>query len=335
MKLESMLGMAKQLTRVVINKVKHLDKKIVFPEGEEDKVLRAAQIIVDEDIATPVLLGNSVVIRNKIKQLGLDLINYETVDPLMDERAERFAQKLYEKRKYKGMTPRLASRLIADPIYFGMMMVEENMADGLVAGITCSYPETIRPALQVIGLKEGAKRVAGLYMMIMKDRLIFLADTTVNFEPTAQEMAEIAIMSADAARVFDFEPKVAFVSYSNFGDVINKDILRIQEAIKIARSRRPDVVFDGEMQADTALVPELAKENFPHSQIQGDANVLIFPDLFSANAAYKLIQHIAKADAIGPILLGMRKPINLLTHNFMVDDIVTITSITAMESEKL
>jgi malate dehydrogenase (oxaloacetate-decarboxylating)(NADP+) len=233
------------------------------------------------------------------------------------------------------MTPRLASRLLQDPIYFGMMMVEDGSADGLVSGITASYPETIRPALQVIGLKEGARRVAGLYMMIMKDRVIFLADTTVNLTPTAEELAEIAIMSADAARAFDYEPKVAFISYTNFGSVINADIRMIQEAVKIARNKRPDIVFEGDMQADTALVPEFAKENFPHSQIQGDANILIFPELFSANAAYKLVQYLGKADAVGPILLGMRKPINLLTHNFTVDDIVTMTSITVMEADKL
>jgi len=334
-KLESMLGLSKRMTRLVINKVKHLRKKVVFPEGEEDKVLRAAQIIVDEDICTPVLLGNSVVIRNKIQQLGLDLKEYETVDPLMDDRAPRFAEKLYDKRKYKGMTPRLASRLIQEPIYFGMMMVEEGSADGLVSGITASYPETIRPALQVIGLKEGARRVAGLYMMIMKERVIFLADTTVNLKPTAEELAEIAIMSADAARAFDYEPKVAFISYTNFGSVLNADIKMIQDAVKIARNRRPDIVFEGDMQADTALVPEFAGENFPHSQVQGDANVLIFPELFSANAAYKLVQYLGKADAVGPMLLGMRKPINLLTHNFTVDDIVTMTSITVMEADKM
>ncbi|MBN2429899.1 MAG: NADP-dependent malic enzyme [Acidobacteria bacterium] len=334
-KLESMLGLSKRMTRLVINKVKHLKKKIVFPEGEEDKVLRAAQIIVDEDICTPVLLGNSVVIRNKIQQLGLDLKDYETVDPLMDDRTPTYAQKLYEKRRYKGMTPHLAGRLMQDPVYFGMMMVEMEDADGLVSGITSSYPETIRPALQVVGLKEGARRVAGLYMMIMKDRVIFLADTTVNLKPTADELAEIAIMSADAARYFDYEPKVAFISYTNFGSVMNAEIETIQEAVRIARKRRPDIVFEGDMQADTALVPEFTQDNFPHSQIQGDANVLIFPELFSANAAYKLVQHLGKADAVGPMLLGMRKPINLLTYNFTVDDIVTMTSITVMEADKL
>ncbi len=332
--LEGMLGLSKQVMRVVINKVKQLKKKIIFPEGEEEKVLRAAQIIVDEDIATPVLLGNSVVIRNKISQLGLEMLNYETVDPDMDERRDAFAEKLYEKRRYKGMTPRLAHRLLREPIYFGMMMLDEGVADGLVSGITTSYPETIRPALQIIGLKENAKRVAGLYMMIMKERLIFLADTTVNLQPSAEELAEIAVMSADAARDFNVKPKVAFISYTNFGSVMNEDTARIQKAVILARKTRPDLIFEGDMQADTALVPEFARANFPHSAIQGDANVLIFPELFSANAAYKLVQNLAKADAIGPILLGMRKPVNVLNYNFTVEDIVNITSITVMESER-
>jgi malate dehydrogenase (oxaloacetate-decarboxylating)(NADP+) len=333
--LESMLGLSKGVMRVVINKVKHHRKRIIFPEGEEERILRACQIVVDEDIATPVLLGNSVVIRNKIDQLGLDLQNYETVDPVMDERTEEFAMKFYEKRRYKGMTPRLARRLMQDPIYYGSMMLEEGHGDGLCCGITGSYPETIRPALQIIGLKEGARRVAGLYMLILKDRIIFMADTTVNLKPSAEELAEIAIMSAEAARYFDIEPRVAFISYSNFGSVMNEDILRVQKAVEIARKRRPDLTIDGEMQVDTALVPESALDGFPHSQVKGDATVLIFPELFSANSAYKLVQILGKADAIGPILLGMRKPVNVLHHAFTVDEIVNMASLTAMSTEYL
>jgi malate dehydrogenase (oxaloacetate-decarboxylating)(NADP+) len=333
--LEMMLGFSKKVMRVVINKAKEERKKIVFPEGEEDKILRAAQIIVDENMATPVLLGNSVVIHNKIAQLGLELHDYEIVDPMMDARAAQFADVLAERRKYKGMTPRNARKLMQDPTYFGCMLLDQGMADGLVSGLTCSYPETIRPALQIIGLKPGAKRVAGLYMMILKERILFLADTTVNLAPTAEELAEVAIMSADAAKYFEIEPKVAFISYSNFGSVINADVLRIQKAMELARKARPDLVMDGDMQADTALVAELAQQNFPHSKIQGDATVLIFPELFSANTAYKLVQHIGKADAIGPILLGMRKPVNVLHHNVTVEEIVNLTSITAVASKHL
>ena len=333
--LEMMLGFSKKVMRVVINKAKEKRQRIVFPEGEEDKILRAAQIIVDESIATPVLLGNQEVIQNKIPQLGLGLHDYEVIDPRKSDRAESFAELLAERRRYKGMTPRTARKLMQDPVYFGCMLLDQGLADGLVSGVTCSYPETIRPALQIIGLKPGAKRVAGLYMMILKDRILFLADTTVNLNPTAEELAEIAVMSADAARYFEIEPRVAFMSYSNFGSVVNADIQRIQKAVELARQARPDLIIDGEMQADTALVAELAQQNFPHSKIQGDATVLIFPELFSANTAYKLVQHLGKADAIGPILLGMRKPVNVMHHNVTVDEIVNLTSITAVASKHM
>jgi len=334
-KLESLQGYSKKVMRVVMNKARHQRKKVVMPEGEEDRILRACQIIIDENIATPILLGNETVIKSKIAQLGLDLHGHEIMDPMLDARAEEFANKFYQMRQYKGMTPRQARRLMQDPTYFGCMLLEQGLADGLISGITGSYPETIRPALQIIGLKPGAKRVAGLYMMILKERIIFLADTTVNLHPTSEELAEIAIMSADAAKYFEIEPRVAFISYTNFGSVMNEDIRRIQRAIEIAKKARPDLVIDGEMQADTALVSEFAHENFPHSQIKGDATVLVFPELHSANTAYKLVQHLAKADAIGPILLGMRKPVNVLHHLFTVDEIVNMASITVVASEHL
>ncbi len=331
-KLEAMLGLSKKVMRIAINKVKHHEKKIIFPEGEEDKILRACQRILDEDIAKPVLIGDREVIEEKIKSLGLEFKDYEVYNPHKFDRMDEFVDKLYQLRKYKGMTPRQARLKLLNPFYFGMMMLEVGMGDGLVGGITSSYPETIRPALEIIGVRENIERVAGLYMMILENRILIMADTTVNLMPDSEELADIAIMASEAAKFFDIEPKIAFLSYSSFGSVRNEDVSRIQRAVNLVKERRPDLIVDGEMQVDAALDPEFVKENFPHSKIVGDATILVFPELFSANIGYKLVQYLSNAEAIGPILLGMKKPVNVLHYSSRVEDIVNITTITAIAS---
>ncbi|NNE42762.1 MAG: NADP-dependent malic enzyme, partial [Gemmatimonadetes bacterium] len=209
------------------------------------------------------------------------------------------------------------------------MMVRRGDADAMVAGIGQNYPETIRPALQIIGMRDGVSRVYGMFVMILKGRIFILADTTVNIEPTAEQLAEAAILGAEAARRFDLDPRVALLSFSNFGSVKHPLADRVRRAVEIVRERKPDLAVDGEMQADTAVCPDLAAESFPFSRVQGDANVLIFPELASANIAYKLLQKLGGAEAIGPILTGMRKPVQVVQVGMTVRDIVNMAAIAA------
>jgi malate dehydrogenase (oxaloacetate-decarboxylating)(NADP+) len=322
--------------RVVRQKaIRSKSKRIVFPEGGEEKVLRACQQIVDDKIAEPVLLGNADQIKAHVAELGLDLSGVEIVDHLKSGKAEAYAKRLYELRQRAGVTPFEAGRLLKDPHYFGVMMVQSQDADGLVCGLNRSYPETIRPALQVIQLKEGVSRVAGMYCMVLKDKVLFFADATVNIDPSAEELAEIALMSALIAREdFGIEPRVAMLSFSNFGSVKHPFTDKMRRATEIAKKLAPGLVVDGEMAADTALVPEICETTFPHSKIAGDANVLIFPGLTSGNVAYKLVQHLAGAEVIGPILMGLKRPVNVLNHYSSVSEIVNITAITAVMARR-
>jgi malate dehydrogenase (oxaloacetate-decarboxylating)(NADP+) len=304
--------------------------RIVFPEATEEKVLRACQVMADERIAHPVLIGDPAAIRARAAALGIELDGISIVDTQDEERLARYAHGLFEIRQRHGVTPQQARVLLADPVYYGVMMVERDDADGLVAGLNRSYPDTIRPALQVIGLKDGVRRVAGVYCVIVQDRILFFADATVNIEPTPGELAEIAISAANIARrQFDIEPRVAMLSFSNFGSVRHEFAERMRDAAILARAQMPGLVVDGEMAPDTALVPEIAQTNFPHSRIQGDANVLIFPNVQSGNISLKLVQRLAGAEIIGPILMGLNRPVNVLNYYSSVSEIVNITALTA------
>ncbi len=307
------LGKSHQVIRGIVQKARRgRRRRVVFPEATEEKVLRACQMIVDENIAEPVLVGNPQEVRLAARSLGLDLDHVEVVDMHDSDKLEFHTEQLYSLRQRSGITPQKAKRLMLDPLYFGIMMVHMGEADGLVCGLNRSYPDMIRPALQVIGLRKGITRTAGVYCIVLKDRVLVVADATVNIEPTADELAEIALMAANVARYyFDMTPKVAMLSFSNFGSVDHPHARKVKEATAIARARQPSLVIEGEMQADTALVPEICETAFPHSAIVGDANVLIFPDLQSGNIAYKLIQHLAKAELDrahprGPAQAGQR-----------------------------
>ena len=233
------------------------------------------------------------------------------------------------------MTPKKALDEVKNAHVFGCMMVREGEADGLVCGLNRSYPDTIRPALEVIGLAPGATRVSGMYMLALERRVLFFADATINIEPDARTLAEIAVATGRAVReYFDTEPKVAMLSFSNFGSVDHEQSRRSAEAVRLAKELDPTLVIDGEMAADTALVPDLAKQAFPMSAIQGDANVLVFPDLQAGNIAYKLVQHLANAELIGPVVIGLEKPINVLNHYSSVDEIVNIAAITAIQASR-
>jgi malate dehydrogenase (oxaloacetate-decarboxylating)(NADP+) len=330
------LGKGHEVMRVVRQKaIRTRSKRIVFPEGGEEKVLRACQQLVDDKIAEPVLLGDAKQIKAHAEQLGLELGGIEIVDHLKSKKIEAYAKKLYELRQRAGVTPFKAARLLKDEHYFGVMMVGMHDADGLVCGLNRSYPETIRPALEIIQLKEGVTRVAGMYCMVLKDKVLFFADATVNIDPSAEELAEIAIMAALIAKEdFGIEPRVAMLSFSNFGSVKHPFAEKMRRATEIAKRLAPELVLDGEMAADTALVPEICQTTFPHSKIVGDANVLIFPGLTSGNVAYKLVQHLAGAEVIGPILMGLKRPVNVLNHYSSVSEIVNITAITAVMARR-
>ena len=332
--LERIMGPSREVMRFVFHKAQSVPShRIVMPEGEDETVVRAARQIVDGRLARPVLVGRADVIAAKLADVGLDERAVEVVWPPASPRREAYADELYRLRQRKGMTPALARELTADPTTFALMMVRMGEADGFVGGMYKPYPDTIRPALQLVGLRDGVSRVSALHLLVLKDRLFFCADTMINIEPTAEELAEIACLAADTARFFDVEPKVALLAFSSFGSVSHPIALRAAQAVKIVNARRPDIVADGEMHLDTAVVEEIVRANYPHSRIKGDANVLIFPTLASGNIGYKLVQRLGRAEAVGPILMGMRRPVNVLAHGTTVNDIVNLTAITAVAVE--
>jgi malate dehydrogenase (oxaloacetate-decarboxylating)(NADP+) len=307
-------------------------KRIVMPEGDSDSILRAARAVVEADIAQPVLLGSPERLNEHAKKLGFDLEGIVIIDPRECDRLDAYVDAYWHKRQRRGVT-RLAAmkELRRSRTAFGMMMVAEGDADGLVAGVRQPYPATIRPALQIIGVREGVKRAAGMYMVVTKQGVRFLADTTINIEPDAESLAEIAILAADAVSELGLEPRVAMLSFSNFGDAPHPASKRVAEATAIAQRLRPDLVIDGEMQANVALDEE-ARAVYPFSKLKGSANVLVFPNLDAGNAAYKLLQVTGNADVIGPMVLGLKKPVNVLQQGANVDSIVHMTAITAAKA---
>ncbi len=339
--LEKRLGVRQSFVRSIKDKIApmqegtHQTYKIVFPEGSYPRILRACNIIIAEKICTPILLGNAERIKQTIASLGLEqLSKTEIVTPALAAQRESYAQEFWEVRQRKGLTREQAFSLLKQENYYGSMMVRRGDADGLISGATQSYPDTIRPFLQTVGTKKGVK-IAGVYMMLFRDRVFFFADTTVNISPTASELADIAICAADEARFFDIEPKVAMLSFSNFGSNLHENATKVAEATHIVKRRRPDILIDGEMQADTAVSPEVVEELYPFCEIKNGANVLIFPDLQSANICYKLLQRVGGAEAIGPILIGMNKPINVIQRTASVDEIVNMAIITVLEIQKM
>jgi malate dehydrogenase (oxaloacetate-decarboxylating)(NADP+) len=320
---------------VVVHQARRDPKRVVFPEGEHPKVLRATRILLEERIATPVLLGDAERIGERARELDLDLEAVTIVDPSRSERRDSYAEALFSLRQRKGVTRAEALDLLRNPTAFAAMMVRSGDADALVAGICQHYPDTLRPALQIIGTRDDVRRVAGLYMMIVKDQIYFFADTTVNIEPSAEDLAEIAILSAEVARRFHVEPRIAMLSFSNFGSVRHPLADKVRRAVDIVRQRAPELMVDGEMQADTAVSPETFSGLFPFSTLEGGANVLVFPELQSANVAYKLVQRLGGAEAIGPILVGMRHPVHVLQHGHEVKDIVNMAAIAVVDAQEL
>jgi malate dehydrogenase (oxaloacetate-decarboxylating)(NADP+) len=305
-------------------------KRVVFAEGEEQKIIRAAYQVKEEGIATPILIGRPGVIAEQLNNLGLD---YKPiiVEPSKFEKLDRYTAAYYEMRNRKGLTMRDAVKRVSDPNVLGPMMVKMGDADACVSGLTYDYPEVIRPALQIHHTAPGAARAAGVYIMIVEDRVYLFTDATVNIDPTAEDLAEIACLAADFAQKLEIEPRVAFLSFSNFGSTPHPLSDKVREAVKLTKERRPDLAVDGEMQADTAVVPEIIEERYPFSAVK-DANVLVFPSLESANIAYKLLARLGKAKAIGPILLGMGAPVHVLQTGDDVNAIVQIAAVAVMDA---
>ncbi len=333
--LERRLGRSREVMRVVINQARREPKRVAFPEGEHEKVLRASQIILDEGFAHPVLLGRKEKVDQLVKELDLHLNGVEIVDPEASGKFEQYAQELYRLRQRRGLTLADARRMMRNKTVYGSMMVRLGDADALVCGVDQQYPDTIRPALQVIQMRPDCSRVVGLFMMVLKDRIYFFADTTVNIEPSAEELADIAILAAEVAGRFNIEPRVAMLSFSNFGSVRHALAEKVRRAADLVKSKAPDLVVDGEMQADTAVVHELITEHYGFSTLTSPANVLIFPDLQSANIAYKLVQRLGGAEAIGPILVGMNKPVHVLQYGFEAKDIVNMAAIAVVDAQEL
>jgi malate dehydrogenase (oxaloacetate-decarboxylating)(NADP+) len=333
-RLETLISRRLELMRGVIDRAKRDPKRIVFPEGEHEKILRAAKILVDEGIAHPILLARREVILPQMRELDLP---EEKVTIIHNESSERFrpyAERFHELRRRDGVTLVDALKRMRLRNYFGTMMVEEGDADGLISGITQSYPDTIRPALQIIDTRPGVRRVSGAYILILAGRLFFLADTTVNIDPTPEELAEIALLTVEFVRRFDIVPRVAMLSFSNFGSNRHPVAQKVRRAVDILRGLAPDLEMDGEMQADTAVLESILRESYPWSRLKEPANVLIFPELQSANIAYKLIWRLANCEAIGPILLGMGKPVHVLQGGVEVTDIVNMAAICVVDAQE-
>ena len=331
--LEARLGLEREVMRKVIGRAKKSTRSVVFPEGEEPRILRAAQQLLDDGIARPVLLGREEVIRERCAALGVEIPGARIVNPSRAEAMRAYARRLFEIRRRRGVGLAKARQLIRNPNFFGAMMVAVGDADAMVAGLTQHYPDTIRPALQVVQMRQGVRRVAGVYLMVFENDIKFFADATVNIDPDPEELADIALQAAAVARRFDVEPRVAMLSFSNFGSAPHERSNKVRRAVEILRERDPELVADGEMQADTAVVDELLHDNYPFSRLTRAANVLVFPSLEAGNVAYKLLQRLGGAQAIGPIVTGLRKPVHVLQQGAEVEEIVNVVSIAVVEAQ--
>ncbi|MGH9469819.1 MAG: NADP-dependent malic enzyme [Terriglobia bacterium] len=327
------LGRTYAVMQSVHSRARSAPRRIVFPEGEHEKIIRASVQLVEEKIAQPVLIGRRAEIESKLRELGFQKLRAEIIDPACSPRFEAYAEELFGLRQRRGVTRSEARELLLNPNYFGAVMVQMGDADGFVAGVSQHYPETIRPALQVIKTRDPIHRVCGVYVILTKKEVYFFADTTVNIEPSAEELAEIAWLAAGVAREFNIEPRVAMLSFSNFGSTRHPLSEKMRRATALVKEKFPEIMVDGEMMADTAVVPEIIEEEYPFSTLKGGANVLIFPDLGAANIAYKLMMRAGGAEALGPILTGLSKPVHVLQRGATVEEIVNMAAIAVVHAQ--
>ena len=332
-RLEAMLSRSSTVMSVVLEKARRDPKRIVFPEGEHPKVLRAAKILAEEGICRPILLAREAEIETLARELQLPLDRIDVIHTSRCDKLPQYAARLEELRRRHGMTLEEAQRQARVRNVFGPLMLDAGDADGVISGLTQSYADTIRPALQIFGTAPGVRRVSGLYILMLKNQTFFFADTTVNIDPSAEDLAEIALLSADAVRRFDLEPRVAMISFSSFGSNSHASALKVKRAVELVRAARPDLAVDGEMQADYAVVPEMLEEQYPWAKVRRP-NVLVFANLEAANAAYKLVWRLAGAEAIGPILLGLKRPVHVLQRGVEVADIVNMAAIAVVDAQE-
>ena len=328
--LAARMGKGAQMMRLMELKARKDPKRVVYGEGIQPKIIRAAYEASTHGIATPVLVGPEDEIREQIAELGLDF-TVEIVDPNSSSKRTEYAERFYEKRQRKGITLTLAKDLMRQANYFGSMMVECGDADAYIAGLTYNYPQVLRPALQCVGA-QPRRWVSGVYVMLVNDRMYFFTDATVIIDPTADQLAAIALNAADLTARFDVEPQIAMLSFSNFGSTPHAQQIKVKEATALVQTRRPELKVDGEMQADLAVTPELMARHYPFSHVS-NANVLVFPELAAANTAYKLLSKLGGAEAIGPILVGMNKPIHVLATGADVNDIINMTIMAVIDAQ--
>jgi malate dehydrogenase (oxaloacetate-decarboxylating)(NADP+) len=333
-RLELRLGRARGIMRGIMNRASRAPQRIVFPEGEEPKVIRAAAILVDDGIAKPILLGKRAKIEAIAQAANIPLDEIEIEDPSSSERREAYIRFLWERRQRKGLSLQQARQKIHNGNYYGSCMVANGDADALVSGVNLHYPETIRPALEVIGAHAKAGIVSGLYMLVFEHHVAILGDTTVNIDPTAENLAQIGYAAARIARTLGLEPRIAMLSFSNFGSVRHPEAEKVARAVTLLRERDPSLVVEGEMQADTAVSPAILRRDYPFSALKEKANVLIFPNLSAGNIAYKLLNHLGGATAIGPILVGMRRPVHVLERGADVQDIVNMSAVAVVDAQE-
>jgi malate dehydrogenase (oxaloacetate-decarboxylating)(NADP+) len=335
--LNKRLGLDNQLIRILGNKARRDPKRLVFAEADNAKILRTAQICYDEGIAYPILLGNEKKIRALAVENNVDLEDLPIIDPQQDEYEEKrkeYAALFFKKRQRKGVNLYESIKMMRDRSYFGCMMVETGEADAMISGLTKNYADTIRPALQVIGTEEGAQKIAGMYLLLTKKGPLFLADTTVNFNPTAEELADITLLVAKEVRNFNLTPKIAMLSYSNFGSSNSAEARLVAEARKMVKQKNPSLVVDGEMQASVAFNNDILRDNYPFSElVDQEVNTLIFPNLAAGNVAYNLLKDVGGADAIGPILLGIKKPVHVLQLGSSVRSIYNMALVAVIDAQ--
>jgi malate dehydrogenase (oxaloacetate-decarboxylating)(NADP+) len=331
-RLETMISRRLELMRGIVDRARRSPRRVVFPEGEHEQILRTAKILVDEGIAHPILLARREVIADRLRELDLPEERLTVIHNESSDRFETYARRFHELRRRDGITLLDARKRMRLRNYFGTMMVEMGDADGLISGLTQQYPDTIRPALEIVGTRDGVQRVSGTYVLILQDRVFFLADTTVNIEPTPDELA---LLTVGFVRRFGIVPRVAMLSFSNFGSNKHPAARKVRRAVEIVAAIDPQLEIDGEMQADTAVFEQILRENYSWSRLRQPANVLIFPELQSANIAYKLLWRLAGAEAIGPVLLGMAKPVHVLQPGMEVSDIVNMAALCVVDAQEL
>jgi malate dehydrogenase (oxaloacetate-decarboxylating)(NADP+) len=323
--------------RVLGNKARRDPKRLLFAEADNQKILKAASILYDEGIAYPILLGDPIKINQIAEENNIDLADIPIIDPRSDEqesKREFYGQIFFKKRQRRGVNSYESVKMMKDRNHFGCMMVETGDADAMLSGLTKNYAEAIRPALQIIGTEEGVKKIAGMYLLLTKKGPLFLADTTVNFHPTAEELADITQIVAKEVKNFNLTPRIAMLSYSNFGSSDSPEARLVAEATRLLKQRNPSMIVDGEMQGSLAFNKEILRDNYPFSDlVDKDVNVLIFPNLTAGNVAYNLLKEVGGADAIGPILLGLKKPVHVLQLGSTVRNIINMATVAVVDAQ--